>query len=78
MAPSGAAAGRRLAVALVAGFVPAGVAGLALGDLIKDRMFGMWPTVAAWAVGGVVLLVRSQHERSGAPVGVHHGAGWPW
>ena len=57
---------RQLGIALVAGFVPAGLAGLLLGDLIKEHLFGIWPTVAAWAVGGVVLLVMARHERSGS------------
>jgi undecaprenyl-diphosphatase len=65
MTGSGTPHGRRLGAALAAGFVPAGIAGFLLGDLIKDRLFGIWPTVAAWAVGGVVLLVWSRHERSG-------------
>lgn len=65
MVGSGSARGRRLGWALIAGFVPAGIAGLLLGDLIKDRLFGIWPTVAAWAIGGVVLLVWSRDERSG-------------
>jgi undecaprenyl-diphosphatase len=65
MTGSGSPHGRRLGAALAAGFVPAGIAGFLLGDLIKDRLFGIWPTVAAWAVGGVVLLVWSRHERSG-------------
>lgn len=68
---------RQLGLALVAGFVPAGVAGLLLGDVIKDRLFGIWPTVAAWAVGGVVLLVWARHERSGTrpleEIRVRHG-----
>ncbi len=63
---SGSPDDRRLGLALVAGFVPAGLAGLLLGDVIKDRLFGIWPTVAAWAVGGVVLLVMARHERSGS------------
>lgn len=62
---SGSPEGRRLGLALAAGFLPAAVAGLLLGDLIKDRLFGIWPTVVAWAVGGVVLLVFARHERSG-------------
>ena len=52
---------RQLGIALVAGFVPAGLAGLLLGDLIKEHLFGIWPTVAAWAVGGVVLLKMARH-----------------
>lgn len=62
---SGSPEGRHLGTALVAGFIPAGIAGLLLGDIIKDRLFGIWPTVVAWAVGGVVLLVWSRRERSG-------------
>ncbi len=65
MVGSGSPDDRRLGLALVAGFAPAGVAGFLLGDVIKDRLFGIWPTVAAWAVGGVVLLVWARHERSG-------------
>ncbi|MBW3575726.1 MAG: undecaprenyl-diphosphate phosphatase [Actinobacteria bacterium] len=53
-------AGGRLAAALFAGFVPAGVTGFLLGDLIKEHLLGLWPTVAAWAVGGVVILVWSR------------------
>lgn len=63
---SGSPQGRRLGVALVAGFVPAGVVGYLLGDVIKDRLFGIWPTVVAWVVGGIVLLCWSRYERSGA------------
>jgi undecaprenyl-diphosphatase len=65
MLGGGTGHGRRLGAALVTGFVPAGIAAFLLGDVIKDRLFGIWPTVAAWAVGGVVLLVWSRHERSG-------------
>jgi undecaprenyl-diphosphatase len=48
--------GRRLLVCLVAAFVPAAAIGFVLGDTIKDRLFGPWPIVAAWAVGGALLL----------------------
>lgn len=65
MLGAGSVQGRRLGIALIAGFVPAGITGFLLGDVIKDRLFGIWPTVAAWAVGGVVLLVWARHERSG-------------
>jgi len=50
-------AGRRMAVALVLGFVPAGLAAFVLGDLIKEHLFGVWPVVGAWLVGGVVILL---------------------
>jgi undecaprenyl-diphosphatase len=48
--------GRRLAVAIVAGFLPAAIVGFLLGDTIKDHLFGVWPVIAAWFVGGVVIL----------------------
>jgi undecaprenyl-diphosphatase len=50
-------AGRRLMVAIVAGFLPAAVAAFLLGDLIKEHLFGLWPVVAAWFIGGVVILL---------------------
>jgi undecaprenyl-diphosphatase len=62
---SGTDEGRRLGFALVLGFIPAGLLAFVFGDVIKDRLFGIWPTVVAWVVGGIVLLVWSRHERSG-------------
>lgn len=51
--------GRRLLALLVAAFVPAAVVGLALNDWIDDVLFGLWPIVIAWLVGGIaILLVR--------------------
>lgn len=50
-------AGRRLLAALIGGFLPAAMIGLALDDWIKDRLFGIWPVVGAWVVGGVAILV---------------------
>jgi undecaprenyl-diphosphatase len=49
--------GRRLLGRLVVAFLPAAVIGVALGDTIKAHLFGPWPVIAAWAVGGVFLLV---------------------
>ncbi len=53
--------GLRLGVNLVVGFVPAAGAGLLLEKPIKHWLFGngawgLWPIVAAWLVGGVVIL----------------------
>jgi undecaprenyl-diphosphatase len=52
-------AGRRLLGALIGGFVPAAVIGLTLEDFIKSALFGIWPVVAAWIVGGVAILLWS-------------------
>ncbi len=48
--------GRRLAVSLLVAFAPAGAVGVLVGDQITDRLFAVWPVVAAWIVGGVFLL----------------------
>ena len=52
-------AGRRLAINLIAGFVPAAIIGLAGGSAIKHYLFGLWPVVGAWFVGGVAILIVS-------------------
>ena len=56
--------GKRLALNLIAAFIPAAVLGLLLEKIIKKYLFageawGLWPVVAAWLVGGVAILVVS-------------------
>ena len=53
--------GRRLAVGLVVGFVPAALTGLLLGALVKERLFGLAPIAWAWVVGGVIILLVERH-----------------
>ncbi len=53
--------GRRLALRILLAFLPAAVIGLLAEDWIKGALFGggqwdLWPTVAAWFVGGLVIL----------------------
>jgi undecaprenyl-diphosphatase len=55
-------AGRRLLAALIGGFAPAAVIGLTFEDFIKSRLFGIWPVVAAWIVGGVVILLWKRND----------------
>ncbi len=50
-------AGRRLLGATFVAFIPAALVGVALEKPIKDRLFGVWPVIVAWAVGGVVILL---------------------
>lgn len=50
-------AGRQLLFCVAAAFVPAALIGLVAGDAIKDKLFAPWPVIAAWAAGGVFLLV---------------------
>ena len=42
---------------LAVAFAPSALIGLAFGDTIKAHLFGIWPVVVAWVVGGVFLLV---------------------
>jgi undecaprenyl-diphosphatase len=68
-------AGRRLLAALVGGFLPAAVLGLVFEDFIKGRLFGIGPVVAAWIVGGVVILVwkRTDGHRPLETLGLKEG-----
>jgi undecaprenyl-diphosphatase len=51
------AAGRRLAIQLVVAFLPAATVGFLFNDAIDAVLFGLWPVVVAWAVGGAAMLV---------------------
>lgn len=53
-------AGLRLAVNLMAAFLPAAVLGFALHRIIKEYLFGPWPVVFAWLTGGVAILLLAR------------------
>ena len=48
--------GRQLLINIIAGFLPAAVIGLMLNEPIKAYLFGPWPVVIAWFVGGAAIL----------------------
>lgn len=50
-------AGRRLVIAVAIAAAPAGVIALVAEPIIKGALFGVWPVIAAWFVGGLALLV---------------------
>jgi undecaprenyl-diphosphatase len=54
--------GRHLLIVLVLAFLPSAIVGLLFDEPIEDALFGPWPIVAAWVVGGIVILVV---ERAG-------------
>jgi len=56
--------GSRLLANVVAGFIPAAVIGLLFNRIIKAYLFGLWPVVAAWFVGGMAILVVSWRNRN--------------
>lgn len=60
--------GKKLALNLIAAFIPAAVLGLLLEKVIKKYLFGgdqwgLWPVVAAWFVGGIAILAVSRWRR---------------
>lgn len=62
--------GRRILVAILVAATPAALVGLLLEDVIRARLFGPWPVVAAWFVGGVAILVL-EGRRSVPPPSAH-------
>lgn len=57
--------GRKLAINLIIAFVPAAIIGKLFDDAIEAALFGLWPVVAAWTVGGVVILALSGRIQAG-------------
>ena len=51
--------GRRLLIAVAIAFVPAAVVGVVSERAVKDVLFGTWPVVLAWVIGGVAIIVLS-------------------
>lgn len=56
--------GLKLAINIVVAFVPAAIAGLLLDDKIEEILFGPWPIIAAWVMGGMVILATSKWQTS--------------
>lgn len=52
--------GRRVLVGVVAAFVPTALIGLALVDVVRDRLFGVPPIAAAWLLGGLAILALTR------------------
>jgi undecaprenyl-diphosphatase len=61
--------GLKLAIAIIAGFLPAAVLGALLGHWIKIYLFGMWPVIGAWIVGGIGILLVSRWNKKNADSG---------
>ncbi len=60
--------GLRLLIGVAAGFLPAAVLGLLFNKPIKAYLFGPWPVVAAWLVGGLAILAVSYQNRNNRAV----------
>jgi undecaprenyl-diphosphatase len=59
----GDADGFQLGLNLIAAFLPAAFLGLAFDDMIEEYLFGLWPIVAAWLVGGLAILAVVQWKK---------------
>lgn len=55
--------GLKLAMMLLAGFLPAAVIGLIFNDKIEAKLFGMWPVTIAWIVGGIMILATASWRK---------------
>jgi len=58
------ATGLNLALCIVVAFLPAAVFGVLFDDRIEQHLFGVKPVIAAWVVGGVVILALSKWVKS--------------
>ncbi len=56
-------AGFRIGLNMLVAFMPAAVIGLLLDDVIEAKLFGAWPVVVAWFVGGVAILATAWWKR---------------
>lgn len=61
--------GLKLAIAILVGFLPAAVLGVLLNDIIEEKLFGMWPVIAAWIVGGIGIIWTVSWRRKNPPRG---------
>lgn len=59
--------GRNLSLNVIAGFVPAAVIGGLFDKKIERYLFGLWPVVAAWFIGGVLIVALHKRLAPGRP-----------
>jgi len=52
--------GLRLAMCILAAFLPAAILGVLFDDAIESHLFGVKPVIAAWIVGGVLILALNR------------------
>jgi undecaprenyl-diphosphatase len=60
--------GLAMAVNVVVAFLPAAVIGVLFNKMIKEYLFGMWPVISAWLVGGLAMLLVAHFKgKDGRP-----------
>ena len=55
--------GLKLGLAVGVAFLPAAILGLVLHGTIERVLFGVWPVVVAWSVGGIAILALGERLR---------------
>lgn len=60
--------GRHLLVSVIIAFIPAAVVGLMLERWIDTYLFGLWPVVFAWLVGGIALIIWGGRSNRGEEI----------
>jgi undecaprenyl-diphosphatase len=63
------AEGRRLVTVVAIAFVPAALVGVISDKVIKDVLFGTWPVIVAWSVGGAAVIALSRAGKLSMPEG---------
>ena len=54
--------GRAVLMAVMAAFIPTAIIGVTLRSTVKEQLFGPFPIVVAWIIGGVVILALSRRD----------------
>ena len=54
--------GRAVLMAVMAAFIPTAIIGVTLRSTVKEQLFGPFPVVVAWIIGGVVILALSRRD----------------
>ena len=49
-------AGLKLALCVIAAFIPAAILGTLFDDRIEEHLFGVKPVIVAWVLGGILIL----------------------
>ena len=57
------AEGRHLLIVVVIAFLPSAILGAAFDKKIEEKLFGPWPVVIAWIIGGIVILALEKTHR---------------
>jgi undecaprenyl-diphosphatase len=65
--------GLTLAVNIIIAFLPAAVIGVLFDAEIEKHLFGLWPIIGAWFVGGLVILVFSRWRQTHQPATADRG-----